>query len=375
VDESARGGVLKTAGFCFWVCSFFLFFPLAWAQAQSNQEKPPAPVVVAEVERGRVTPETQFIGTVYYPEVSEVASEVEGKVNVVRFEEGQRVKRGRLLVELDSQILEKNLAAARAGYQEVLANLENAKLEFQRIENLYQKGSLAPQSRDDQMFKVRGLKRKAEGLKAVMEKLQVERQKKSVEAPFEGIVVERKVDRGEWVSAGSAIASIARYDLVDIEVNVPQSVVKIIEAGMEVEVSVGGREAEGRIFASVPKGDVATRTFPVKIRMENSLSLIEGMEARARLPSGEPLEAFVVHRDAVINQYGKTVLFAVVDSMAKMIPVDVVGYEGLMAGVLAKSLEEGMQAVIKGNERLREGQKVNVMEVWSEAGQDKGIED
>ena len=126
-------------------------------------------------------------------------------------------------------------------------------------------------------------------------------------------------------------------------------------------LKAGGKEIKGKVFVIVPRGDISTRTFPVKIRVKNDLSLIEGMEASVKLPTGEKRKALLVPRDAVITIFGKTVLFAVIDSKAVMIPVKVVGYEEMTAGVDADRLREGMKVVVKGNERLRDGQEVNVM--------------
>jgi multidrug efflux pump subunit AcrA (membrane-fusion protein) len=93
--------------------------------------------------------------------------------------------------------------------------------------------------------------------------------------------------------------------------------------------------------------------------MKNSASLKEGMEARVNLPITEKKETLIVPRDAVITMFGRTVVFAIVESTAKMIPVKVTGYAGMMAGVNANGLKEGMKVVVKGNERLRDGQSVS----------------
>ncbi len=85
------------------------------------------------------------------------------------------------------------------------------------------------------------------------------------------------------------------------------------------------------------------------------------MEAQVSLPTGEKKKTFTVNRDAVITVFGNTVVFAVIDSKAKMIPVNVVGYKNMTAGVYTEGLEEGMKVVVKGNERLRDGQAVNII--------------
>jgi multidrug efflux pump subunit AcrA (membrane-fusion protein) len=85
------------------------------------------------------------------------------------------------------------------------------------------------------------------------------------------------------------------------------------------------------------------------------------MSARVVLPVGKARKTLVVPRDAVITMFGQIVVFAVEDSKAQMIPVDVVGYQELVAGVESDALAEGMQVVVKGNERLRAGQMVSLV--------------
>lgn len=346
---------------------FLLTCLISPARAQSAEEKPkqgppPAQVVTGQVTRGSVTPETVFIGTVYYPEVSDVASEVSGKVEEVRFEEGHRVKKGATLVQLDAQLLQKSIQATKASHGQVLSDLENARIDFKRIDNLYKQDSIAGRVHDESRFKMQGLAQKAASLKADVERLEIELQKKTVRAPFDGIVLQKHVNRGEWLSEGSKIASIARDDKVDILVNVPQEVIPFIAEGTDVKVQAAGKETAGKVFAIIPRGDVSTRTFPIKIRMDNTLSLIEGMEAGVGLLAGEQKESLLVPRDGVITKFGRTVLFAVADSTAKMIPVKVLGYRGMMVGVEAEGLQEGMQIVTKGNERLNDGQPVHIIQ-------------
>ena len=110
----------------------------------------------------------------------------------------------------------------------------------------------------------------------------------------------------------------------------------------------------------MPKGDVATRTFDVKIRMQNSAGLIEGMEARAMIPSAEKMKGLKVPRDAVIDKFGQNVIWLAKDATARMVPVQVIGYDGMYVGVAGKDLAEGDMVVVKGNERLREGQPVKI---------------
>lgn len=307
-----------------------LSYSVLYAQEDKTQGMPPAKVVVSEVSSGMVVPEAEFIGTVYYHEVSKVASEVSGKVETMSFDEGQRVKKGSELVKLNSDLL--------------LSDLEKAVIDFKRAENLYKKELISEQAYDERRFK--------------KERLEIEILKKVIRAPYDGVVLKKHVNRGEWLSPGSIVATIAGDDVIDIITEVPERIVGYIDQNMDVTIQAGGKEIKGKVFSIIPRGDISTRTFPVKIRADNSISLIEGMEARVSLPTGEKKKTLMVPRDALMPMFGNTVVFAVIDSKAKMIPVEVAGYRGMEAGILAQELSEGMKVVIKGNERLMDGQPV-----------------
>ena len=323
---------------------------------------PPAKVVVSNVTSGFIAPEGEFTGTVYYQEVSDVASEVSGIAEEVSFEEGQRVKKGDVLVVISSELLDKTIQSAKAKYEQVLPDLENERKNLERAETLFRQQLLSEQAYDEQRFKVTGLEKQALSLKAEVERLDVELSKKAVKSPFDGIVIKRHIETGEWLSPGTAVASIGKDDYADVIAEVPEYVLSYVKTGMNARVITGGREITGKIFSIVPRGNVATRTIPVKVRIRNTTGLIEGMEARMILPAGHKEKAMIVPRDAVITVFGNKVIFVASDSKAKMIPVKVAGYTGMNAGVHGEGLHDGMKVVIKGNERLRDGQPVSVQQ-------------
>jgi len=340
----------------------FAFSAISTAENKQKKKMPAANVVVSKVTTGTIAPEGEFIGTVYYLEVSDVSAEVNGTVKIIKFEEGQRIRKGRVLVKLDSNLLQKDLQARVASHEQILSDLERARKNLARLENLYEKKIIAERDYDDQMFQVKSLEKKSAALKAQVERLEIELKKKVIRAPFKGVIIKRHVARGEWLSPGATVATVARDDAVDIIVEVPEEVIRYLKLGMAVKATAAGKEKNGRIVAIIPKGDILTRTFPVKVRINNPTSLLEGMEARVRLPTAQKIDALFVPRDALLSMSEKTVIVAVVDSKAVIIPTKVVGYQGMKAGINAEKISEGMKVVVKGNERLRDGQSVNIIE-------------
>ncbi len=323
---------------------------------------PPALVVVDQITSGVLAPTAEFVGTVYYKEISEVAGEVDGRVEQVCFEEGQRVAKGEKLVHLDDELLRKQYQVAKAQHEEMLTEIEKAKIDLERAETLYREGSGTEEEYDDARFALRSLQSRERGLQAALNRIESELEKKTVSAPFNGIVVDKHVEVGEWVSEGDTVATVAGTETMDILVDVPGRYLPYIERGMEVLGRVGGQVIEGKVVTVLPRGDVASRTFAVKIRIPNETGLMEGMEARVSLPIGEEQTALLVPRDAVLPQGPNQVIYTVEGSTQTQRVVEVVGYKGLEVGIRGEGLESGMQVVTKGNERLRPGQPVQVIQ-------------
>ncbi|HDQ39747.1 MAG TPA: efflux RND transporter periplasmic adaptor subunit [Desulfonatronum sp.] len=322
--------------------------------------QPPALVVVEAVSSGELREEKEFVGTVYFQETSLVAAEVSGRVTAISFEQGDRVRRGQRLVRMDGALKALDLESRQAQREEVLAELSRVQRELNRMRTLFEQNTIAEQEYEKVMFLASALERRVDSLAAEIAKIREEITKLDVTAPFDGVVLARRSNLGEWLSPGAPVAELGRFDMVDILVNVPVDVAQALTLGQSVAGQAFGRALQGRVAAIVPKGDVGTRTFPVKIRLVNEPGLMEGMEVRVFLPTGEHHQGLLVPRDAVVPGPMGQVVFVVRDNQAKMVPVNVAGFSHELAGIQAQGLEPGELVVVKGQERLRDGQPVRI---------------
>jgi len=339
-----------------------LFIGLAATLVFADKETPTANVVVAPVRTGTIIPTDRFIATVYYPEISDVSAEISGSVTGIDCEEGQRYQKGDRLITLDTDLIETSLRAKKALHEQVLYDLEKEQRELIRTEALYTKKIISEKQFDDQRFLVRGLEKKAAALNAEVDRLTIEREKTVIRAPFDGIVIARNVARGEWLSPGHAAVTMARNETVDVITNVPQSVLPFVHTGLTVPVTAGEKNCSGRIHAVIPQGDIKTRTFPVKIRVNDAEGLLEGMEAFVELPTGQEHRAFLVPRDALIRTKDDTIVFLVKENEARSVSVSVIGYKKDAAGIAGDAMSNGDRVIVTGQENLRDGQPVSVIE-------------
>jgi RND family efflux transporter MFP subunit len=321
----------------------------------------PAKVTVAPIEQGILTPTAAFEGTVYFKEVADLATETSGKVVQVSFEEGQHIEAGTVLVRLDFALLEEELQAAEATYRRNEALLKQEEARFERAKELLEDEVTTPQQYDDLRFTVESLQHAMAASRAQSERIRREIEKKTITAPFNGVVVERQVELGEWKREGDSIAVFARDDEFDVMVNIPERNLPHIAPGARINLRISDRDLEGEVISIIPRGDIATNSFPIKIRVANESWLLEGMSATVQMPTGAETETLLVPRDALVLLGGQNFVFAVRDGKADQVPVDVQGYKGMMAGVSSAGLAAGDQVATKGHERLQPGQDLQIV--------------
>lgn len=308
-----------------------------------------------------LAPTSVFVGTVKFIDVSSVAAETAGKIKRVTADEGAYVAKGNVLAVIDSELLDKSIAEAEAGLEQTEANLQLARNDFDRTEKLYQANATSEQSYDNKKYTAISLEKQKAARMAAIANLKTQAEKKNVYAPFDGIVVAKKISDGEWANAGSPVADIARTGVMDILVNVPENLLGFLAKGLKVSVDAGGRNIQAAFYAVIPSGDVANRTFPVKFRTSDAAGLLAGMEAKVSLPTANPAPVIFVNRDAVVKAMGNVFVYTVNEGKAAPLPVQVLGYDGQNAGVTSSALKAGIPVIIKGNERLRPDQPVNII--------------
>jgi len=388
-----------------------------------------APVEVATVRRVDLATGQSFVGTVFPARSSDVGSAVDGRVVALPVREGQAVEAGEPVAELLRGLLEIELAGslaehdrreqllaelqagsrpeeldqARADVARLEAAVEYARSRFNRVERLVNRGTTTTDELQDALAEVRQaeaeLRRSRAALamaeagprveqiaqaaaavavqRAAVDRIEDQLKKHTIRAPFAGWVVERFTEKGEWVSRGGLVARVVELDRVEVEVQVPERLVSTLRKGMEVRLEFDAAPTVtwiGIIDHVVPQADLLSRSFPVKVLLDNRVEdatpvLRGGMLARAWLPVGRVGQALVVPKDAVVLGGPNPVVFAVQPAAGgpaagsngtgtvQPVPVRLgAAVEGAVA--IEGSLAVGGLVVIRGNERLRPGMTV-----------------
>ncbi len=327
----------------------------------------PTRVGVTEARSAPVQAAVYLPGSVESRTSAVVASEVSGVVAQLGAREGTFVQRGATLVRLRSEVVLRDRDAAEAQLAEAQARLELAERALQRSMELRDSGVISAQTFDDAETEVGAWQGRADQAKALIARLTTQIDNSVVRAPFAGVVVREHCELGEWVDAGGPVVEMVDPRRLEVVVNVPEQSFSGARIGSSASVlieSLPGLDVEGKITAIIPRADPQSRTFPVKIEIDNPDGKIgAGMSATVIFPSGEPREATVVPKDAVVSQGPQRVVYRVEDGppdeegktspVAALVPVTMGA--GVGEWVEVSGVEPGDSVITRGNERLMPG--------------------
>jgi RND family efflux transporter MFP subunit len=293
------------------------------------------------------------------------------------FDEGQTVTAGQVLVKLDVALLTTQRDAAAASVQSAQAMVRQAQArqqnwarEDKRMTDLYENHAVSEKEYNDVRTELEIADAEIELRSAELAQKQAELQrlnqmleKSVIRSPFDGVVGRRSVEVGQWLKQGDTVAELVQLDPLFVRVGVPEELIARVAPGTAASVAIPampGLTLEGKVDQILPEADVTTRTFPVRIRVENKDQKVRpGFFATIILKQEVGEGAFVVPRDAIVLSGTDRRVVAVRDSAAVLVPVTLLGGDGQYE-VVSGELKDGDVVVTRGNEMLMTGQGVIV---------------
>lgn len=304
-------------------------------------------VKVKKVSAQDVAQLTEFTANVEAEVVNKIAPQAPVRIRKINVEVGDNVRKGQELVVLDNN----NLA-------QLEAQLNNQRVEFERVDNLYKVGGASKSEWDAKKMQLDMLETSYKNLK----------ENTTLLSPINGVVTARNYDNGD-LYAGSPVLVVEQISPVKIMINVNEQYYKNVKKGMMTENialdALPGENFEGKVSLVYPTLDPATRTFPVEVQIANANQRVRpGMFARVTLNWGTQNHV-VVPDAAIVKQSGSgdryvwvvnadnTVSYNKVE-LGRRLGANNEEYE-LLSGV-----ENGATVVIAGQHRLKNGDKVQI---------------
>ena len=340
----------------------------AWRGFGSHKPKagpPPAvPVTIAPVEKADFPVYLTGLGTVQGFNTVQVRTRVDGEITKIVFKEGQFVKEGDLLAQIDPRPFQATLDAAKAKKVQDEANLNNAKLDLARSTKL---GEFATrQTVDTQNANVQQLTAQIAGDQAAIDNAQTQLDYASIRAPIAGVTGIRMVDVGNIVTAAAqtAIVSIAQVEPISVIFTAPEQQLPAIAAAMKrgplkvIAYTTDGRKqlSEGVLALINNQVDSTSGTIRLKATFDNKDHVLwPGLSVSTRLLVETVKDATVVPEDAV--QHGPDGLFAFVvgeGNKAVVRPIKV-RESGNGKSLIDSGLSPGEEVVTRGQYRVQAG--------------------
>ncbi|MEO1680974.1 MAG: efflux RND transporter periplasmic adaptor subunit [Pseudomonadota bacterium] len=346
---------------------------LALSSGAASAQGRPAMVGIETVSTMEMAETVAVFGEVVSGRQSRVAARVAGIAADVPLRVGDRVSEGDLLARIDTELFEIGLAQAQAeiviaeaGIATVEARLERAQNALSRAESLIENSAIAEAQLEDrrtEFAEVLGARQEArariDAARTALRRSEYEVTNATIRAPFDGVVVDVATELGQFVAAGSEIATLVDTGAMEVEANVPARFVAALAPDLEVS---GMADAGGalvlRLRAILPTEFSSTRTRPVRFDlMASDAPSAVGQSVTLQIPVSAPREVVAVPKDALIQARGGWSVFVAADGKAQPRTVEIGAALGDRFEVVS-GLAEGDVVVVRGNERLRPGQDI-----------------
>ena len=278
-----------------------------------------------------------------------VGADMGGRVEWVGPKEGDSVKEGELVAKID-------VSSLKAALDKAEAALKLADDLYERRLKLFER-KIINQEELDKVQTERTL------AKASFRQAQTEYDRGFVKAPISGLVNHLFVDQGEFIDRGKPLVDLVNVDKIKVNVNVPELDVRFLKTGQKSMIRVDAfpeREMFGTIDFVAYKADPATKTFPVKVVMDNpDRGIRPGMIARVVFLRRIVPDALSAPLFALVDKGGERILFVEKDGVvhARTVSIGIIEEDRVQ---ITKGLEPGDLIIVTGQREVEEGMKVQV---------------
>lgn len=321
-------------------------------------QMPPTAVTTVVAQRETWPSTLTVIGTAAAIQGITVSADLPGTIDKIHFESGQWVQKGDILVELDTR-------QERAQLANIEAQRDLARINFNRAQELVKAGVISHSEYDNASAQQKATEAQVGDVQAAIAR-------KTIRAPFSGLVGIRQVSLGQYLAAGQAIVALQSVDPIYVNFGVPQQDTSVMTPGHVVRVTNGelpGMAFSGRITALDSVVNEQTRNIQVQVTLANKDNKLRpGMFVQVELPVGQPRQVVPLPASAInYAPYGDSVFIVTEMKDAKgntyrgvrQQVVKVEGSRGDQVAVIS-GINPGDEVVSSGVFRLRNGASVQV---------------
>lgn len=320
-----------------------------------------AVVEVATVRLEPLAPTVSIPGTVISRDESSVSAAIAGIVLNVA-EVGEHIAKGEALAQIDPL----DLTLSRRENQSLVAR-EQSRIEFfeaelARLQELTRTNMTSRSVLDRTINDLEVARQDKKVAQARLARIEADLERTRVEAPFDGMVTERLVNPGENVAIGAPVARLVGLSRLEVSAMAPIRSVRFIEPGSALRVRGSFSEREATVRTKVPSAGRGAHMFELRIPVEADAFAVNE-DVRIEVPTDESEVALIVPRDALVLRRDSTAVYRISDdNVAQLVKVNPGAGRGNDITVFGE-LVAGDRVVVRGAERLRDGQSVTITTV------------
>lgn len=323
--------------------------------AAIKSERPAVNVVVLEVASRLIRDRLELPGEVEPNMELKILAEVRGKVENLAVEEGDFVKKGDLIAQIDKRDYENALSSASASYSLASKN-------FDRVKELHEKELVSRAELDSAQAELQRLESTVKSAKLNLTRC-------SIKAPFDGTINKLDAKEGLLLNAGELVAVILDISSVKVSVGIPESDVDAVKKLKTFDVSIDaldGKTVKGRKVFLSKSPDSRARLYELQLTVNNpGEEILPGMFARVDIVKESVADGVSVPLYAVVNRDNENFVFVEKEGTAQARLVELGIVEGWLIQI-SKGLEPGERVIVVGQRSLDEGQGLNVARVISD---------
>jgi membrane fusion protein (multidrug efflux system) len=314
--------------------------------AVGGRSSQPASVTLAAVRSERVSQKLEALGNARANESVDISTKSSNVVTAVTFRDGERVKRGQVLVQLDN-------AQARADVAEAQAALTESESQYNRSRELLNTQALSKSSFDQLVATLAANRARLSAAQARLEDT-------VIRAPFSGRVGLRRVSVGTLISPGDVITTLDDTSVIKLDFSVPENFVASLREGLSIRASAPafpGRSFAGSVSSIDSRVDMNTRSVTVRALLANEDGALKpGMFLNVSLANDER-EALVIPEEALTPEAERQYVFVVSEGKVSRREVRIGVRRPGSVEVLA-GLSAGERVIVEGTQKVREGASV-----------------
>jgi len=305
-----------------------------------------------------------------------IMAEIPAKVTSVRVKIGDRVSEGDVLFTLDDENVRKQIEQAQAGYNLAAKNLEmqmeqiqNAKVNLERIEKLYNEGAVSKQQFEQAKLgaseaNVEALKAQVNQAKVGLDQALSQLEKTVVKSPIDGFAAAINIQENEFATNSQPAMRIVNTDKLTVNLGVSEEIINKIREGQKVNVKVKvalDETIEGIVKAVSPVPDDRTQIYPVEIEIDNSSGIIKpGMFAEIIFNVEEVKDVLVVPSNSIIERNQNKFVYVVENNKAKIKEVKT-GLDDGKVVEIKEGLSKDDKVIVKGQDFVEDGVEVRIV--------------